>query len=621
MIRKSTASTRLAKPLHAIHITSLVAWASALVLAGCVTTSGPTFLGGESKGKAAPNASETNNPAGTGASEANGAANQLIDDVLSAARKVTWEKKNFSNYSFVHDNSTGLLWATGIRERRSFQEAKHWINNLSIDELAGWRMPTHAEFLGSRLFPSRAPCNVAPSNTSYGNEIYNGPGWTSTMLDQHQAYLISYSVGGACHRHEDWSSHIDKESRYWQINYAVRNEDELSRIITQPRASAEAQLVAVAKILLRSKLEYKKPDLTPPSEPARIQPRALTKGEFETSADFGARQKQEQARAEAENKRALAAHEQVLREFKTRVDADRQKESAWHEALKTPETRRRLAEQALSEAFNIVFGSPTLRDVRYNADKSAFDAVLSGSRESLLAGKQGQEVTNGESRKKSSSQMIPTSKAAPLAAQAWRMALLIPSASKDAPAYKERLLDARLIPRITFNWENDQRKLSFLNYEMITNEVKQQRDFAAARDSNSISAYQDFIQRYPNAPQAVQAQKSISEIQARQEKERQERLAREKAQERARQAAEAAEAAASRERARLGCGNFYPGKTGKISGKSFWFDTRDSYIVRYVNKDRQMVTIQGTNTRAGGALEEGQHHELSCTELINSTIW
>lgn len=585
-----------------------LALASALTLAGCASSESPNRGGAGNENQTS--ASDRAMGSGDNANDA------LANEVLASARKVVWEKRNFSGYGFIYDSSTRLLWATGLNEARTFSGAKSWIGNLSIDGLGGWRMPTLAEAHRSPLFPARAPCNRG----SYSNEVYIGPGWSSTLFEyeKNKALMISYSTGGVCARHDEWTEDFDKRA----MVYAVRDMDEIQRLLVDAGASVESQLAGVARILLRGRLEYSKTTLSAPQEPPRLTAKTLKKGEFEVSADFDKRQKQEQARVDAENTRQAAAYEQAMRDFKQRQAAETQKEAAWQAMLKTPETRQRLAEQALSDAFNLVLGSPLLRDAQYNTDKGTFDAVLSSSRDSILAGQQDRVVdTSGDSlmKKKSSQQTVVASKAKPLAAQNWRMNLAIPVPLKEAQGYKARLLDTRLIPRITFDWNAQQKQLSFAGYEMMTNEVKQQREFASARQINSIEAYQEFIQRHPKAPQVSQAQQQIRQIQERQEKERREEQARAQAAAKAQQERAAAEAAAARQRERLGCDNFYPGKVGKVNGSVFWIETVDGYVVRYVNKERQMVTIQGAG--GSGALKDGQMHEMSCGALISATRW
>lgn len=60
------------------------------------------------------------------------------------------------------------------------------------------------------------------------------------------------------------------------------------------------------------------------------------------------------------------------------------------------------------------------------------------------------------------------------------------------------------------------------------------------------------------------------------------------------------------------CDSYYPGRTGQIKGEG-WLATKDGFIVRYVNKDRRMVTIEGTT--GGNSLKSGETREFSCERL------
>lgn len=62
-----------------------------------------------------------------------------------------------------------------------------------------------------------------------------------------------------------------------------------------------------------------------------------------------------------------------------------------------------------------------------------------------------------------------------------------------------------------------------------------------------------------------------------------------------------------------GCTDFYPGKVGKVKGEGF-LATSDAYIVRYVNADRGMATIEGTS--GGNSLKSGETIELNCYYLL-----
>ncbi|AGX86191.1 hypothetical protein [Candidatus Symbiobacter mobilis] len=67
-----------------------------------------------------------------------------------------------------------------------------------------------------------------------------------------------------------------------------------------------------------------------------------------------------------------------------------------------------------------------------------------------------------------------------------------------------------------------------------------------------------------------------------------------------------------RERYERACDNYYPGRVGRIKGDG-WLATEDGFIVRYVNKDRKMVTIEGTS--GGNSLKFGETREFSCSTL------
>lgn len=60
------------------------------------------------------------------------------------------------------------------------------------------------------------------------------------------------------------------------------------------------------------------------------------------------------------------------------------------------------------------------------------------------------------------------------------------------------------------------------------------------------------------------------------------------------------------------CPLYYPGKVGKIKGDAP-FATADAFVVRYVNKDRLRVTIEGTS--GGNSLKLGEVLEFSCGTL------
>ena len=61
------------------------------------------------------------------------------------------------------------------------------------------------------------------------------------------------------------------------------------------------------------------------------------------------------------------------------------------------------------------------------------------------------------------------------------------------------------------------------------------------------------------------------------------------------------------------CENYYPGKVGRIKTQTF-LATKDGFIVRYINKQRKVVTIEGTT--GGNSLQYGEMRELPCGTLL-----
>lgn len=62
------------------------------------------------------------------------------------------------------------------------------------------------------------------------------------------------------------------------------------------------------------------------------------------------------------------------------------------------------------------------------------------------------------------------------------------------------------------------------------------------------------------------------------------------------------------------CDEYYPGKTGTMQN-NYWLATDDDFVVRYVNKERKSVTIEGTTRSGGNSLARGAIEEMSCAQL------
>ncbi len=67
-----------------------------------------------------------------------------------------------------------------------------------------------------------------------------------------------------------------------------------------------------------------------------------------------------------------------------------------------------------------------------------------------------------------------------------------------------------------------------------------------------------------------------------------------------------------RERYERQCDRYYPGYMGRVRFSTF-LPTNDEFVVRYVNKQNKLVTIEGT--RGGNSLKYGEMREMSCMSL------
>ena len=131
---------------------------------------------------------------------------------------------------------------------------------------------------------------------------------------------------------------------------------------------------------------------------------------------------------------------------------------------------------ALSEAMTMMYGDPVLADFKYDADKQTFSGTL-------------------KSGKGAFSRMIEIS--VPL---------------NKAAKMKEQLTDTSLTAQITFQAKGAE--LAFAKLDIIDNVIKQQQEFALAKNINTIEAYEKFIKQNPSAPQVAQAKQSLAALQA-----------------------------------------------------------------------------------------------------------
>ena len=105
----------------------------------------------------------------------------ILDKPFGKKRKVTARDGSFIAYAngVVCDENMGLEWYAGPDKDTSFQEAKSWVENLTVDG-GGWRMPTKEE-IQSLYKKGVGQRNMTPLLKTTGWFICSGEAKSSSM--------------------------------------------------------------------------------------------------------------------------------------------------------------------------------------------------------------------------------------------------------------------------------------------------------------------------------------------------------------------------------------------------------------------------------------------------------
>lgn len=88
----------------------------------------------------------------------------------------------------VTDTKTGLEWFVGPDRNTTWDEAKSWVESLSVDG-GGWRMPTRDEV--KNLYTKGAGThNMAPSFKTTGGFV-----WTGETMNSSHAWGFCFDIG------------------------------------------------------------------------------------------------------------------------------------------------------------------------------------------------------------------------------------------------------------------------------------------------------------------------------------------------------------------------------------------------------------------------------------------
>lgn len=266
-----------------------------------------------------------------------------------------------------------------------------------------------------------------------------------------------------------------RHTNYPTISWKVANQlppDEGNLNLNNLLDPHESVLVALASLVKTDQKPQTASLPIVPSAPRDLFSRKtqLNKGEFESSAQFNARQAASDAAAQAEFNLDQLAFEASNQGYAAAV---KQQADAQARALadsNDPEKIKALATKHLPQAVAMALGNPVLSDISYDADKQVFNATLKSSR-----GAFSQQVT-------------------------------VPANLAEAPKLKQDLLSQKIVPIVTL-------QLPSLAATWVLQENAALRTERSEQASNSVKMLLELIAEYPNSAEANAARKRIPVVQ------------------------------------------------------------------------------------------------------------
>lgn len=228
---------------------------------------------------------------------------------------------------------------------------------------------------------------------------------------------------------------------------------------------------------LAERADLAMPSDTVPPEPREADfQRALTvreRGEFETTAAFGARKRDTQAAHEASGKQAYAAamqaYQTTQRTYQQNVARQQQAKAAFESRMETPAGWAPLLNEAWKEVVAKHLGDPILTDVSYDADKQVFNATLRSSMGTF---------------------------AKPVVA---------PVPIDCAQAMKADLVSGKIAPAVSLRFPGPE-----VTWELVENQALRRQRFSDA--NNSVAELESLIVEYPLSAEAKSARTRIFQV-------------------------------------------------------------------------------------------------------------
>ena len=124
--------------------------------------------------------------------------NQMFDTFKLQAICIGNRSYSKNSTNTVKDNLTSLIWQkSGSSSKYSWNEAKNYCSNLSLDGYNNWRLPTYNELY---YLADRTKCNPAIDTNYFNSKIYDWY-WTNTEYknDNSKAWIVGFDSGN-----DDW---------------------------------------------------------------------------------------------------------------------------------------------------------------------------------------------------------------------------------------------------------------------------------------------------------------------------------------------------------------------------------------------------------------------------------
>lgn len=353
------------------------------------------------------------------------------------------------------------------------------LNEVQIDGQGGWRLLTLREAMGSPL--------LARWQQGFCLQIKSPYGSNSSFVSN--VNVLTYTPGGT-KKGGGWpvlsvgrTARVSGDRLNWQAEeysskiaplVLVRALSPIEREIwNAPGVDAGGRVARYASLLSeraaqpeRKKVE--KPGLAElPSQPV------VSKDEFETTAAFEQRKQREQDAWRTRSRQIEQSNAARLLEYDQQMNAAEQVYRTQLAQANSDAGKARAYQDALSQAVSAVLGKPYFRDLRYDADTQQMHGVVFSARMPEFA-----------------------------------RPVVFPVPLAQARSFKDDLLENKLVPQVQID-----QGLNVLAVNAVSNDKKIALDFESAKGQSTVKGYQDFMAKYPQAPQIKAAMAGIAKLQ------------------------------------------------------------------------------------------------------------